>query len=215
MRTIAVDPVAPDPDGIASAARALADGELVAFPTETFYGLGADPWNPEAIDALYRAKGRPEQMPILLLLADEDQASVASETTPEAFTVLARRFWPGPLTLVVKARATLPAGVTASGGTIGMRVPSAAIPRALARALGRPITGTSANRTGAPPARLAREVADALGEAASALGLLVDGGPAPGGQPSTVVDLTGGAPRLIRSGAVAFDAVLAALARGV
>ena len=129
MRTIAVDPVAPDPDGIAAGARALAEGELVAFPTETFYGLGADPWNPDAIDTLYRAKGRPEHMPILLLLADEDQASLASGTTREAFTVLARRFWPGPLTLVVEARATLPAGVTAAAGTIGMRVPSAAIPR--------------------------------------------------------------------------------------
>jgi L-threonylcarbamoyladenylate synthase len=229
MRTIVLDPRDPDPAGVARAAEVLASGGLVAFPTETFYGLGADPESAAGLEALYRIKGRPESMPILLLLADEAQADAAAERTPPAFGILARRFWPGPLTLVVEARASLSARLTSGTGTIGMRVPSAAIPRALARALGRPITGTSANRTGAPPARRASEVVPALGmgggdpgdareelhaappATTDTLALLVDGGETPGGAPSTVVDLTGAAPRLVRSGAVAFAAVMDAL----
>jgi L-threonylcarbamoyladenylate synthase len=215
MRTIAVDPHDPAPAAVADAQRVLAAGGLVAFPTETFYGLGADPWNERAIEALYRAKGRPEHLPILLLLAGEDQATAAAAEPPPAFAVLARRFWPGPLTLVVAARASLPARVTSGTGTIGLRVPPAAVPRAIARALGRPITGTSANLSGTPPARLAAEVAAAFPEPASALDLLIDGGPTPGGAPSTVVDLTSAAPRLVRAGAIAFEAVRAALGAGV
>jgi L-threonylcarbamoyladenylate synthase len=215
MRTIAVDPDAPAPASVAEAAGVLAGGGLVAFPTETYYGLGADPWNERAIEALYRVKGRPEHMPILLLLAGEDQVADAAAATPDDFGVLARRFWPGPLTLVVEARATLPARVSSGSGTVGLRVPPAAIPRSIARALGRPITGTSANLSGTPPSRLASEVAAIFGDSSSALDLLVDGGPAPGGAPSTVVDLTGSAPRLVRAGAIAFEAILAALGRRV
>lgn len=211
MRTIVVDPVAPDRTAVSEAAGTLAGGGLVAFPTETFYGLGADPWNERAIEALYHAKGRPARVPILLLLAGEDQVPDAAVATPAPFEVLARRFWPGPLTLVVEARPTLPARVTSGSGTIGLRVPSAPIPRAIARALGRPITGTSANLSGAPPARLPAEVAAAFAGPPSALDLLVDGGPAPGGEPSTVVDLTGASPRLVRAGAIAFEAIMAAL----
>lgn len=210
-----VDPLAPAPEAIADAARILSAGGLVAFPTETFYGLGADPWNERAVDALYRAKGRPDHLPILLLLAGEDQVSAAATGVPAAFDVLARRFWPGPLTLVVPACATLPARVGSGSGTIGLRVPPAPIPRALARAFGRPITGTSANLTGAPPARDAAQVAAALGGPSGGIDLLVDGGEAPGGEPSTVVDLTGPAPRLVRAGAIPFEAVQAALGGGV
>ena len=230
-----LDPVAPDPAGMALAVAVLDGGGLVAFPTETFYGLGADPWNERALEALFQVKGRPESMPILLLLADSAQAEAAAERVPAAFVALARRFWPGPLTLVVEARAGLPSRLTSGTGTIGMRVPSAAIPRALARGLGRPVTGTSANRTGAPPARDARDVAASLcgddwdgdgwnreagdaggnrhsrGEAPVTLDLLLDGGASPGGEPSTVVDLTGRGPRLVRAGAISFDAVLEAL----
>lgn len=218
MRTIALDPVDPDPAGVLAAAEVLAGGGLVAFPTETFYGLGADPWNERALEALYRVKGRPEHMPILLLLADEAQASTVAGPPRADFAVLAHRFWPGPLTLVVEARPELPARLTSGTGTIGVRLPSAAIPRALARSFGRPVTGTSANRTGDPPARLAREVALSLRSAPGGvdlLDLLVDGGPAPGGQPSTVVDLTGPAPRLVRAGAVPFEEILTALDRGL
>src|SRR5262245_21681165 len=214
MRTIAVDSVSPAPEVIAEAVEALCAGRLVAFPTETFYGLGADPWHGGALQDLFLIKGRPGRMPILLLLADEAQASRAAKRPPRSFGILARRFWPGPLTLVVEALPSLPEGVTAGTGTVGLRVPAAAIPRALASSYGSPITGTSANRTGGQPARMAKEVAAAFAGEEEALDLILDGGPTPGGAPSTVVDLTGDAPRLVRAGAIGFESVLAALGAG-
>lgn len=208
---LSVDAQRPDDEIVGGAARVVADGGLVAFPTETFYGLGADPWNDRAVEALFEAKGRPSGAPILLLLASEEQALAAAARLPGSFEKLARAFWPGPLTLVLPARGDLPVRLTAGRGTIGLRVSGSLLARALPRALGRPITGTSANASGRDPARTAGEVKEAMGEGFARINLVLDGGETPGKAPSTVVDLTGDGPTLVREGAISYERVLATL----
>ena len=210
MQTLAVDPQSPDPAVLALAVDLLRGGGVVAFPTETFYGLGADPRSEDGLEALWSAKGRVAGAPLLLLLGGMEQALQAARDLPPCFDVLARIFWPGPLTLVVPARDDLSARVTAGTGTVGIRVPGLTLPRALARSLGGPITGTSANRSGSTPASTAEETRESLG---SGIALVLDGGPAPGGSPSTVVDLCGGEIRLIRQGVLPFERILASLSR--
>jgi len=210
MQTLSVDPQSPAPAVLALAVDLLRSGGVVAFPTETFYGLGADPRSEEGLEALWNVKGRPAGAPILLLLGGMEQARTAARDLPPCFDALARDFWPGPLTLVVPARDDLSARVTAGTGTVGLRVPGLALPRALARSLGGPITGTSANRSGSPPARTAEETRECLG---SEIALVLDGGPAAGGAPSTVVDLCGGEVRLIRQGVLPFERIQASLSR--
>ena len=207
METLSIDPDQPSRAALDAAAAALERGGVVALPTETFYGLAADPWNEAAVETVYEAKGRGADMPLLLLLSDRSQASLAARELPALFEPLARRFWPGPLTLVVPAREDLPRALTAGRGTIGLRVPGLALPRLLAGELRRPLTGTSANRSGTLPARTAEELAASLGDGWALLSLILDGGPSAGGLPSTVVDLTEGSLRLIRPGAVPFEAV--------
>lgn len=202
-----LDSARPDPDQMIRAAGLLRGGELIAFPTDTFYGIGADPWNEEALRRITRIKRRPEASPILVLAAGPEQVCLVAASIPSSLERLAGAFWPGPLTLVVPARAELSRILTGGTGTIGIRVPASRIARGLATALARPITGTSANRSGEPAAATAEEVR-ALLEAD--LRLLIDGGPAPGLVPSTVVDLSCGRPRLIRAGAVPFERVLEA-----
>jgi tRNA threonylcarbamoyl adenosine modification protein (Sua5/YciO/YrdC/YwlC family) len=152
-------------------------------------------------------------VPILLLLAEVEQAVEVAAAIPPGFGRLAKKFWPGPLTIVVPAKGHLPAPLTAGTGTIGLRVPGLRLPRAVSLALGRPITGTSANRSGVPAASTVGGLSQALGEGYGGLGLVLDSGPTPGAPASTVVDLSGDVPRLIRPGAVAWEAVLAALGR--
>ena len=207
METIAVDPERPRHDLVAGAATVLERGGLVAFPTETFYALGADPYDEGALEALHRAKERPPGAPILLLLDDAARAAEVAGDLPPPFGRLAEVFWPGPLTLVLCARRGLSERLTAGTGTIGVRVPGSALARALAAALGRPVTGTSANLSGAPPARTADEVRRSL---EGRVDLLLDGGHTPGEAPSTLVDLSRGDPKLLREGAVPWERVLAA-----
>ena len=216
---IRIDPINPEAGAVERAARLLASGGIVAFPTETFYGLGADPSQEEALSRLMDMKGRGENSPILLLLSEISQTALVAEPLPSAFERLSSSFWPGPLTLVVHARAGVSRRITAGTGTVGVRLPSAAAPRAIARALGRPITGTSANRTGRSPSATAAAVLRALGTEpdparstrATGLDLVLDGGPSPGGAASTVVDLTGREPRLVREGRIPYARVLAIL----
>ena len=212
-----IDPDEPATVGIGRAAEALRLGKVLAFPTETYYGLAADARNERALAAIHEAKGRPAGSPILLLLASLDQLGAvavydrldsAGALLADAVAVLASSFWPGPLTIVLPARPELSPLLTAGTGTIGVRVSSLPLARGLAAALGHPITGTSANRSGEPPARTAAEARDAL---AGRIDGVIDGGTTPGGAPSTVVELTSGAPRLVRGGAVPFDRILAAL----
>lgn len=178
----------------------LAAGGILALPTETFYALAADPYQPAALRRLYALKGRAEEKPVLLLVADTEMARQVALEVPETARRLMARFWPGPLTLILPARGELPDLVTGGTGTVGVRQPRQALVCRLLAALGLPLTGTSANRAGREPLTLAGEVAREFG---GEIDLILDAGPCPGGQPSTIVDVTVSPPRLVRPGAVA------------
>jgi L-threonylcarbamoyladenylate synthase len=204
MRRVFVDPEAPQRDAIEEAAKWVGMGGLVAIPTDTLYGLAVDPFRADAVERLFDAKARPPDRAIPLIAADADQVSSAIGTLPPTGARLAERYWPGPLTLVVSAPRGLARRVTGDGATVGVRVPRHDVARAIARAFGRPITATSANLSGQPPTADPDEVEAALGERVD---LLIDVGRTPGGPPSTIVDVTGDAPRLIRAGAVSWDEI--------
>lgn len=204
MLTLTTEPDAPDPAVIDAAVRILREGGIVAFPTDTLYGLAVDPRVDAAAARLFRVKRRMEGEALPLIAANLDQALAAGEFTAQALR-LARAFWPGPLTLVVLARPGLSPRVLAGGTTLGIRVPAHPAARALAGGLGGPITATSANLSGRPPVATAAALDPAL---AAALDAVLDAGPAPGGPASTIVDVTREPPRLLRAGAVAWDRVL-------
>ena len=204
MIVLAVDPHAPSPALMIQAAGILAAGGLIAFPTDTVYGLAADPRQEGAVERLYEAKGRDPGMAIPLIAGSLEQALAAAHMGgPEQR--LAKAFWPGPLSLVVPASPAIVATMRGSGGTVALRVPDHAVARALALALGFPITATSANLSGDPPAASAGSLTPAL---VARLDAIVDAGAAPGGPPSTIVELTPDGPRLVRAGAIAWERVL-------
>lgn len=180
------------------AGREVAAGGVVAFRTDTFYGLGANPFDAAAVAAVNELKGR-EGKPILVLVATAEDAARLIERTSRAFDALAARHWPGALTLIAEARAELPALLTAGTGTIGVRLPDDERAREVVRASGGALTATSANPAGLPPARTAEEAAGYFPEG---LALVIDGGPARTELPSTVLDVTGERPRLVREGVV-------------
>jgi L-threonylcarbamoyladenylate synthase len=184
---------------LADAAGILRRGGLVAFPTETFYGLGADALDARAVARVFAAKGRPSGKPLLVLVESTGMVGRVAADVPPRAVRLAERHWPGPLTLVLPARAGLPPALTAGTGTIGVRVPGHPLARALVAAAGVPVTAPSANPSGAPAPRTAAEVVAGLGDRVD---LVLDGGPTAGGPPSTVVDLTVEPPRVLRAGAV-------------
>ncbi len=193
---------------MAQAATVLAGGGLVAYPTDTLYGLAADPRNPEAVARVYEAKGRGPFAPLPLIAASLEQVEASAGVCTATTRRLAARFWPGPLTLVVDAASGLAERVHAGGGSVAIRVPDHAVARALARTLGAPITATSANRLGCRAPSDADLVVAALG---NEVDLVLDAGPTRGGPPSTIVDARGDCPRLVREGAIGFAQVLEAL----
>jgi L-threonylcarbamoyladenylate synthase len=197
-----------DAAGRAEAAATLRAGGLVAMPTDTVYGVGVALDAEDGLARLFAAKDRPLDKAIVLLCADLEQAATVGVLSPAA-RVLAERFWPGGLTLVLAQRpgASLPAVLTAGAATIGVRVPDHDCPRALARALG-PLPVTSANLSGHPDARDAATVVAQLGKR---IDLVLDGGATRGGTPSTVVDCSGEEPRILRDGAIDRQALAAAL----
>jgi L-threonylcarbamoyladenylate synthase len=186
------------PEARERAALVVAAGDLVAFRTDTFYGVGADPFNPAALELINALKGR-DGKPILVLAADAADAERLIAERTRTFELLAARHWPGALTLVAAARAGVPELLTAGTGTIGVRLPDDAEARAIVRACGGLLTATSANPAGRPPARTAAEVAAYF---PNGLGLVIDGGATRAELPSTIVDVTGPRPRLIREGVV-------------
>jgi L-threonylcarbamoyladenylate synthase len=203
-----VNPVAPERDVMDRVVEALTESGIVAYPTDTFYGLGVDPANAAAVDALVRAKGRRSE-PLPLIASDMARLEAHIGPLSAVARRLATAFWPGPLTLVVPfGAATLAPGVTAGGQTIAVRVPAHLVARAVAESVGGLVTSTSANRSGEPPASTAQDVVRALADAVT---LVLDGGPTAGESASTIVDVTGPHPRLIRPGRVSFDRVLDAL----
>ncbi len=207
MITLSIAAAMPDEAVIAQAADVLRRGGVVAYPTDTLYGLAVDPREDEAAARLYAAKGRDASTAIPLIAASIEQAQEAA-VFGDRELMLAGTFWPGPLTLVMPARSGIAAAMLGGGTTVALRVPSHAVARALAAAFGFCITATSANRSGHPPAVTAGDVAVAL---EPAIDVLLDAGPVPGGPPSTIVEMTVTGPRLIRAGAVAWDRVLESL----
>lgn len=196
-----VHPDEPEPDLVSYVARHLSAGMVAALPTDTFYGLAVDPVNLRAVEQIYEIKTRSKHKPLSLLIASLDHAYELARDLDGAFDRLAERFWPGPLTIIVKAGSRLPLRVTAHTGNVAMRVPEAAIPRAVVQQLGLPITATSANLQGFPECTWAGCVRDQLG---SQVPLIVDGGPTARSIPTTIVDLSGGGNSwmILREGAI-------------
>lgn len=175
----------------------LREEGVIAVPTETYYGLGVNPFDSAAVARLHRVKGRPDGKPILILIGELAQLGRLVAGVPPAARVLMERFWPGPLTMVFPANATLSHDVTAGTGTVGVRLTSCGPLAEILRQVG-PLTGTSANRSGEPPVRTAADVDRTLGDR---IDLIVDGGSTPGGLPSTVVSVCHGV-ELVRAGAL-------------
>ena len=185
----------------ARAAKIVSEGGVIAFRTDTFYGLGVDPFNSAAVAKIRELKGREENKPILLLLFDASEADRFIADRSEAFEEVARKYWPGPLTIVGRAIADLPEEITAGTGTVGVRVPADDDVRELVRVCGGALTATSANPSGREPARTANEVIEYFGER---IDLVIDGGEVTVTEPSTVLDVTASPPRVVREGAVKF-----------
>lgn len=184
-------------DRIAEAAKAILRGEVVAFPTETFYGLAVDATSPSALERLFACKGRSLEKASALLVTDLAMFAELCLAVPVRARMLASTHWPGPLTLALPARPGLPAAIVIDG-CVAARVSSHPVAAALVAAVGKPITATSANPAGAPPVRSAVEVAAYLGDRA----LILDGGPAPGGAPSTLVRVRDDEVEVLRQGPI-------------
>lgn len=182
-----VNSLTPEPSLIRYAADQIRAGEVLGMPTDTFYGLAADPFNLRAVDRVYDIKTRSRHKPLSLLIESIEQAEELAQPLPEEFYALARRFWPGPLTLIVKAGSRLPLKVTANTGNVALRVPNAPIPLAVVQAAQIPITATSANLSGASECTTALAVRDQL---EGRIAIIVDGGTSPRDVASTIIDLT-------------------------
>jgi L-threonylcarbamoyladenylate synthase len=206
VRRIVVDAANFSAGALDEAVRAIAGGGVIALPTDTLYGLAADPFRPDAVARVFAAKGRSAERALPLIAADIDQVAARIGPLPKLACDLASRFWPGPLTLLLPAPPPMAPGVSGGTGTVGVRVPSHAVARALCRACASPLTATSANISGANPPADPDEVARTLG---GRIELLVDAGTTPGGPPSTIVDATGTMPRLVRAGAIAWEEIQA------
>jgi len=176
----------------------LQKGGVIAFPTDTVYGLGADVFNTRAVERVYEIKNRPRNQQFPLLIADAKQLTTLAEPIPEITWLLAERFWPGGLTLVLSKKDSLPAYI-ASGPTVAVRVPNHPVCLALIEGLGNPITGTSANTSGQPAALTAAEVGQQL---VGKIDLIINGGKCPGGKESTIVDITRLPPTILRHGII-------------
>ncbi|MEM9177738.1 MAG: L-threonylcarbamoyladenylate synthase, partial [Myxococcota bacterium] len=196
--------LSPDDAAYAEAARVLQAGGLVAFPTETVYGLGANALDADAVARIFEAKGRPADNPIIVHVADAAAARSLAAAWPSAAEELSTAAWPGPLTLVVEKTASIPPIVTGGGATVGLRVPDHPVARALLEAAACPIAAPSANRSEAVSPTTARHVVDSLGPWVDDL-LVLDGGACAVGIESTVVDVTGDAPTVLRPGMFRLD----------
>ena len=203
-----IDPVEPDGERLGLAARVLREGRLVAYPTDTLYGLAADPRLPMAVARLFDIKGRSANVAIPLIAADVAQVESVA-TLSRLGRRLSSAFWPGPVSLVLDARSSLSRRVCGGGDTVAIRVPDHPVARGLAATLGFPVTATSANRSGEPPASSAVDVLRTIG---SGVGMLLDGGDVAGDVPSTIIDARGPEPVLLRAGQVSWDRVLQSLA---
>lgn len=188
--------------------KCLKSGGIVALPTDTVYGLGADPFNPDAVQKLYTVKGRPDGKPIPLMLSTVADIHRVSQNLPDLFFHLTDRFWPGGLTLIVESRGLLPV-LTAGGPTVGVRIPNNPLLLDILQAFGGPLAITSANLSGEPPATAAQNINATL---ATRIDKVVDGGETPGPVPSTVYDISVSPPQLRRHGVISADTLAKELA---
>ncbi|MEI7636281.1 MAG: L-threonylcarbamoyladenylate synthase [Syntrophus sp. (in: bacteria)] len=205
---ISIDPLDIAPSSIEKAVTILEAGGVVAFPTETFYGLAADAMNEKAVDRIFEIKGRSFNNPIALIISREDDLDLLTDNIPAAAKRLMAAFWPGPLTIVFQASPSVSPRLTAGTGKIGVRISSHPIAHALATGMGRPITATSANLSGGKECTTADEV---RGQMANGQFTVIDGGPTPGGRGSTFLDVTLYPPALLREGAIHGAAIRVAL----
>lgn len=198
---VKINSEAPETSLIRYAADQIRSGQVLGMPTDTFYGLAADPFNLRAVDRVYEIKSRSRHKPLSLLIEDVDQAEHLANKLPDEFYALAKKFWPGPLTIIVKAASRLPLKVTANTGNVALRVPNARIPLEVIRAAGIPITATSANLSGESECTSAEAVREQLGVR---IPIIVDGGSSPRETASTIVDLTDEEARwkILREGAI-------------
>jgi len=198
---IKVDAESPDKALIQYVADRIRAGEVVAVPTDTFYGLAVDPVNLRAVDRVYEIKSRHRHKPLSLLIGDPDQAEDLANNLPDDFHRIARKFWPGPLTIIVRASSNLPMRVTANTGNVALRVPASNIALAILSATGFPVTATSANLSGKAECSTAHSVFEQLGDR---IPLIVDGGRSPRDVASTIIDLTdeNAGWKMVREGAI-------------
>ncbi len=203
----------PEASLIRYAADQIRAGEVLGMPTDTFYGLAADPFNLRAVDRVYEIKSRSRYKPLSLLIESVEQAEEMARPLPEEFEALARKFWPGPLTIIVKASSRLPLKVTANTGNVALRIPNSRIPLAVVQAAQIPITATSANLSGEAECTTALAVRDQLKDRIS---IIVDGGTSPREVPSTIVDLTDEDARwrILREGAIPSQEISEFFAQG-
>lgn len=203
-----VDPIAPEADKIAYAAQRLRAGRLVAFPTETVYGLGANAFDPAAVERVFAAKQRPANDPMIVHIAAQDQLGAVASHIPAEAQALTRVFWPGPLTLILRKTQAIPLNVTAGLDTVAVRMPANEIALALIAACGFPIAAPSANLFARPSPTTAEHVVEDLGER---IDMVIDGGPTLIGVESTVLDVTCQPPRILRPGGTSLEALQAIL----
>lgn len=204
--------LASDTEAFGHAVRLLRAGKVIAFPTDTVYGVGASGFNERAIEQLYVVKDRPRDKAIPYLLAGADGLKLVAREIPDAARLLAAKFWPGGLTLIVPATPRVPKLLSAGGDTIAVRVPDQATTRALIDAVGAPLATTSANLSGAPDPSTAQQV---LAQLNGRIPLILDGGATRGNTPSTVVDVTTDPPRVLRVGVIGVEEIERVLGRKV
>ena len=205
-----IDPEKIDGEKIAEAVRILREGGIVAFPTETFYGLGADARNETAVEKIFRIKERDFHNPIALIVAEEKDVIPVAEEIPAEAEILMQKFWPGPLTLIFRAAPSVSPRLTAGTGKIGIRVSSHPVAGRLTAGLAGPLTATSANRSGGSECSSADAVIRTLGDLPDAV---INGGQTPGGAGSTILDVTLSPPRILREGAIPHGLILKALSQ--
>ena len=189
----------PDPERIAHAAHLIRAGKVIATPTDTLYGLAADPFNLSAVDMIFRIKGRSSHKPVLLMVNSIEQAEEVATDLPPLFYSLARKFWPGPLTMIVPASRRIPRKIASEVGKVAVRFPNAGIPCALMQELNFPLTGTSANLAGMEACVTAEQVQKQIGDR---IPLIIDGGITSAGAPSTMIDITADGWKPVREGAI-------------
>ncbi len=205
-------PVVADADAITHAADLLRQGRLVAFPTETVYGLGADADNPDAVAGLFKAKGRPADHPLIVHVANIESLGDWASTVPETALKLADRFWPGPLAMILNKKPEVPLAVTGGQQTVGLRMPDHPVALALLRSFGGGIAAPSANRFCRISPTQAAHVSEELGDAVD---MILDGGACQVGVESTIIDLSGSKPRLLRPGHITVQEIEAVLQTGL